>query len=81
MGMHNPPVCVCFGGMCWRQFCPSKNRTQQQETTVEAPACEVAAPATPRAGRKEGYMLNGEFVEVTAPPIQVWRSPDLTDDK
>lgn len=41
MSLPRPDVCECFGGNCWRRFCPlnkkRKKEREARETAAETP--------------------------------------------
>lgn len=39
MAIRQPDVCFCFGGRCWRQFCPDRaqNKKKAKDTQYERP--------------------------------------------
>jgi len=28
MGVRQPDVCLCFGGRCWKKFCPERSKPE-----------------------------------------------------
>lgn len=67
MGSHNPHVCECFGGRCWKHLCPVRtiNRAIAKQDDVGRPT-KGASPST-RASRA----LMGTLRK--RPEIRTWR--------
>jgi hypothetical protein len=69
--IHQPPVCTCFGGHCFKQFgCPNKTKVEKQ------PDKKRKLRVT---RRRPGVSVNGKATSFKGETL-VWVNPDLKED-
>lgn len=77
MAHENPHNCSCFGGHCWKNFCPERtiNKAYAKANTAEKPpACVTPKPQTypARPGVQVSVIRDGvSYDGYTMPPGRI----------